>query len=78
MGYLVGCDSPNQAGAEGTDSEEVWMITDPSAILVICTSLKESGGKPRRRGKTTHSDTFFHVSWAYLKGRLYKAGHYCK
>jgi hypothetical protein len=32
--------SPNQEGGEGTDSEEVWMITDPSAILVICASLR--------------------------------------
>ena len=34
--------SPNQEGVEGIDSEEVWIITDPSAILVICTSLRES------------------------------------
>jgi hypothetical protein len=33
--------SPNQEGVEETDSEEVWMLTDPSAILVICTSLRE-------------------------------------
>src|SRR5947199_641971 len=31
--------SPNQEGIEGTDSEEVWMITEESAILVISTSL---------------------------------------
>jgi hypothetical protein len=42
VGFLVGFDSPNQEGVEGTDSEEVWMITDPSVILVICTSLRES------------------------------------
>src|SRR5947209_352796 len=34
--------SPNQEGGEGTDAAEVWMITDPSAILVIGTSLRES------------------------------------
>src|SRR5205085_11957709 len=34
--------SPNQEGVEGTDSEKLWMITDPSAILVICTSLRKS------------------------------------
>src|SRR5207248_3389995 len=34
--------SPNQEGVEGTDSEEVWICTDPSAILVICASLRES------------------------------------
>ncbi len=33
--------SPNQEGVEGTGSEEVWMITAPSAILVIWASLRE-------------------------------------
>src|SRR5205823_14030464 len=33
--------SPNQDGSEGTDSAEVWIHTDPSAILVICASLRE-------------------------------------
>jgi hypothetical protein len=41
VGFLVGCDSPNQEGVERTDVEEVWILTDPSAILVISTSLKE-------------------------------------
>jgi hypothetical protein len=31
--------SPNQEGVEGTDSEEVWISTEASAILVISTSL---------------------------------------
>src|SRR5258708_1264348 len=35
--------SPNQVGVEATNSAEVWMITDPSAILVICASLREWG-----------------------------------
>ncbi len=35
MGYLVGCDSPNQDGVEGTECEEVWIFTDTSAILLI-------------------------------------------
>jgi hypothetical protein len=39
VGFLVGFDSPNQEGVAGTDSEEVWMITEESAILVISTSL---------------------------------------
>src|SRR5689334_13382662 len=34
--------SPNQEGVEGTDSQELWMITAPSAILFICTSLREN------------------------------------
>src|SRR5437588_3200633 len=33
--------SPNHEGVEGTDRDVVWMITDPSAILVICASLME-------------------------------------
>src|SRR6266702_5377290 len=33
--------SPNHEGVAGTDSEEVWMITDPSAILFMCASLME-------------------------------------
>src|SRR5579864_1048566 len=37
----ISATSPNQEGVEGADSEEVWMITDPSAILVICASLME-------------------------------------
>jgi hypothetical protein len=31
--------SPNQEGVERMDWEEVWMITDPSAILFIWASL---------------------------------------
>jgi hypothetical protein len=38
----ISATSPNQEGVEGTDSEEVWIMTDPSAILLICTSLRES------------------------------------
>jgi hypothetical protein len=33
--------SPNQEGAEGMDSAEVWICADPSAILFKCTSLRE-------------------------------------
>jgi hypothetical protein len=40
MGYLVGCDSPNQDGVEKSGSEVVWMFTEPSAILVISASLR--------------------------------------
>src|SRR2546423_11438360 len=36
---MINATSPNQEGVEGTDSEEVWMITEESAILVISTSL---------------------------------------
>jgi hypothetical protein len=39
VGFLVGCDSPSQQGVEGTDWGEVWILTDPSAILFMCVSL---------------------------------------
>ena len=35
VGYLVVFDAPNQYGVEGTDCEEVWIVTEESAILVI-------------------------------------------
>src|SRR5438094_9015768 len=31
--------SPNQEGVAGTDSEDIWMLTEESAILFISTSL---------------------------------------
>jgi len=36
---MISVTSPNQEGVAGIDSEEVWMITEESAILVISTSL---------------------------------------
>jgi len=36
---MISATSPNQEGVAGTDSAEVWMITEESAILVISTSL---------------------------------------
>ena len=36
---MISATSPNQEGVAGADSEEVWMITEESAILVISTSL---------------------------------------
>src|SRR5512135_2260495 len=41
---MIRAASPNQEGVEGTSSEEVWIITAPSGILVICASLKENVG----------------------------------
>jgi hypothetical protein len=38
VGFLVGCDSPNQAGIERLDSDVVWIFTELSVILVIPTS----------------------------------------
>ena len=43
--------SPNQEGVERTDWEDVWMITDPSAILFIWASLmKDVVVFPSQRG----------------------------
>ena len=36
---MISATSPNQEGVEGTDSEEVWIHTETSAILVMSTSL---------------------------------------
>ena len=36
---MISATSPNHEGVEGTDSEDVWMLTEESAILVISTSL---------------------------------------
>ena len=36
---MISATSPNQEGVAGTDSEDVWMLTEESAILVISTSL---------------------------------------
>jgi hypothetical protein len=35
VGYLVVFDSPNHGGVDGTDCDEVWIVTVESAILVI-------------------------------------------
>jgi hypothetical protein len=34
--------SPNHEGIEGADSEEVWILTNSSAIVFMCASLMES------------------------------------
>src|SRR6266568_3652234 len=36
---MISATSPNQEGVAGTDSEDIWMLTEESAILVISTSL---------------------------------------
>src|SRR5712691_8554605 len=36
---MIRATSPNQEGVEGIDSEEVWIRTETSAILVMSTSL---------------------------------------
>src|SRR5436190_22307387 len=36
---MISTTSPNHEGVEGTECEEVWMMTEESAILVMCTSL---------------------------------------
>jgi hypothetical protein len=39
VGFLVGFDSPSQQGVEGTECEEVWMITAESMILFTYASF---------------------------------------
>jgi hypothetical protein len=36
---MISATSPNQEGVEGIGSEEVWIDTETSAILVTTTSL---------------------------------------
>src|SRR2546429_281025 len=36
--------SPNHDGGAGTDSEEVWICTDPSARVVMISLLVENSG----------------------------------
>jgi hypothetical protein len=36
---VMSATSPNQQGVEGKDLEEVWILTDLLAILVMYTSL---------------------------------------
>src|SRR5437588_8461473 len=36
---MISTTSPNHEGVEGTECEEVWMMTEESAILAMCTSL---------------------------------------
>jgi hypothetical protein len=36
---MISATSPNQEGVAGTDSEDVWMLTEESAILFISPSL---------------------------------------
>jgi len=43
VGFLVGFDSPNQCGVEGTNWEEVWIISESSAILFMLISLIRMG-----------------------------------
>src|SRR6266568_8852508 len=36
---MISATSPNQQGVAGTDSEDIWMLTEESAILFISPSL---------------------------------------
>src|SRR6266567_4904852 len=67
--------SPNQQGVEGTDSEEVWMITAPSVILFIMCLLEGMCFVfPSQRGIFYAGSLLFsrslRTSWAYQ--RLYQ------
>ena len=56
--------SPNQEGVAGTDSEEVWMITEESAILFISTSL-------------LGTNVFFLIKEAYFYARSLLVSSHC-
>ena len=69
MGFLVGCDSPNQEGVEGLDSEVVWIFTEPSAILVMPTSLL------RTIVFFLFKEAYFYANWLPVTARCASRGN---
>ena len=61
---MISATSPNQEGVAGTDSEEVWMITEESAILFISTSL-------------LGTNVFFLIKEAYFYARSLLVTSHC-
>src|SRR2546429_9956162 len=61
---MISATSPNQEGVAGTDSEEVWMITEESAILFISTSL-------------LGTNVFFLIKEAYFYARSLLVSSHC-
>ncbi len=61
---MISATSPNQEGVAGTDSEEVWMITEESAILFISTSL-------------LGTNVFFLIKEAYFYARSLLVPSHC-
>src|SRR5437588_7319502 len=60
--------SPSQQGVEGTDSEEVWMITEESAILVMSTSLIGKDLYPSLKGGTFYACSLQATSRCAIRG----------
>src|SRR2546425_2325599 len=60
--------SPSQQGGEGTDSEEVWMITEESAILVMYTSLIGKDLYPSLKGGTFYVCSLQATSRCAIRG----------
>src|SRR5947209_9963543 len=65
---MISATSPNQEGVEGTDSEEVWMITEESAILVMSTSLIGKDLYPSLKGGTFYACSLQATSRCAIRG----------
>src|SRR5260221_14499721 len=63
--------SPSQQGGEGTDSEEVWMITEESAILVMYTSLIGKDLYPSLKGGTFYVCSLQATSRCAIRGIIW-------
>src|SRR5947209_10334935 len=65
---MISATSPNQEGVEGTDAEEVWMITEESAILVMSTSLIGKDLYPSLKGGTFYVCSLQATSRCAIRG----------
>src|SRR6266487_2391359 len=61
--------SPNQGGAEGTDWQEDWTMTDPSAILSMSISLMRMGCTSSLRRHIFCSDASCYTLVAHSVGQ---------
>src|SRR6266571_9301761 len=73
---MISATSPNQEGVEGTDAEEVWMITEESAILVMSTSFIGKDLYPSLKGGTFYVCSLQATSRCAIRGsrRLERKG----
>src|SRR6266581_4516845 len=69
---MISATSPNQEGVEGTDAEEVWMITEESAILVMSTSLIGKDLYPSLKGGTFYVCSLQATSRCAIRGPFEK------
>src|SRR5438552_8640371 len=65
---MISATSPNQEGVEGTDAEEVWMITEESAILVMSTSFIGKDLYPSLKGGTFYVCSLQATSRCAIRG----------